>query len=232
MGILRDIWLDNTIHRECRLAVLNFITALLNALLFPYLAFVSLFVCGMTTPPSPSSSFIDSERFAWEIPLLGLPVLNALLCLGFFAAVGLWKGEPWGRRLTLFLIGFIGCFFVFVVCFLGVGLFLFLVKGTAFPRPILWSLGLFLIPAFVYAILGALLLRPRRESPLTLEQVLAWADRHHALTGRWPRADQGAITDVPGENWGDLDRALKQGTRRLPGGDSLAEILRKYRDGS
>jgi hypothetical protein len=66
----------------------------------------------------------------------------------------------------------------------------------------------------------------RRHRPaLTVEQILAWADAHHARTGRWPGAHSGPIADAPGETWGKIEGALYDGYRGLPGGDSLAKLL-------
>jgi hypothetical protein len=65
--------------------------------------------------------------------------------------------------------------------------------------------------------------------PLTIEQILAWADAHHARTGRWPTSVSGAVESVPGEAWGKINVALNQGRRGLPGGSSLARLLETRR---
>ena len=65
--------------------------------------------------------------------------------------------------------------------------------------------------------------------PLTISQVLAWADAHHARTGRWPIAGSGPVEGMPGEAWGKIDASLKQGHRSLPGGMSLARLLAQKR---
>jgi hypothetical protein len=65
--------------------------------------------------------------------------------------------------------------------------------------------------------------------PLTEAQILAWADAHHARTGRWPTSDSGAITDAPGETWNGVQHALYRGSRGLPGGSSLARFLEQHR---
>ena len=67
--------------------------------------------------------------------------------------------------------------------------------------------------------------RPR----LTVSQILAWADAHHARTGRWPTSASGPVESVPGEAWGKINVALRQGYRGLPGGSSLARLLEKRR---
>jgi hypothetical protein len=64
---------------------------------------------------------------------------------------------------------------------------------------------------------------------LTVAQVLAWADAHRAHTGRWPTRMSGPVAFAPGETWGALDGALRQGCRALPGGDSLARLLARER---
>jgi hypothetical protein len=67
------------------------------------------------------------------------------------------------------------------------------------------------------------------QPPFTLSQILAWADAHHERTGRWPAALSGPIPEQPGENWNKVAMALYQGGRGLPGGDSLAQVLLRYR---
>jgi hypothetical protein len=72
--------------------------------------------------------------------------------------------------------------------------------------------------------------RPGRPAPpLTVAQVLAWADAAQWCTGRWPNADSGAVAAAPGETWSAVNMALRQGLRGLPGGDSLARLLSRER---
>ena len=42
---------------------------------------------------------------------------------------------------------------------------------------------------------------PRRKPPLSVDQVLAWADAHKARTGAWPTASCGPVADAPDESW-------------------------------
>jgi hypothetical protein len=65
--------------------------------------------------------------------------------------------------------------------------------------------------------------------PLTVEQILSWADTWHARTGKWPRHDDGPIPDAPWETWGAVEAALSGGCRGLKGGSSLYALLKKYR---
>ncbi|OWK35645.1 hypothetical protein [Fimbriiglobus ruber] len=70
---------------------------------------------------------------------------------------------------------------------------------------------------------------PKALPPFTHEQILAWADAHHARTGRWPVRTSGPIPDAPGETWLTVDAALAMGRRGLPGGESLARLLARHR---
>jgi hypothetical protein len=75
--------------------------------------------------------------------------------------------------------------------------------------------------------------RQRRHSqhapPLTLAQILSWADAHHARTGKWPQSVSGSIPESPGETWHSVNNALRAGRRGLPGGSSLAQLLADQR---
>jgi hypothetical protein len=62
---------------------------------------------------------------------------------------------------------------------------------------------------------------------VTVEQILAWADAHHARTGAWPTPKSGLVADTPAESWATLNAALWTGVRGLPGGDSLYRLLRR-----
>lgn len=65
--------------------------------------------------------------------------------------------------------------------------------------------------------------------PLTIKQILTWADAHHRRTGQWPKETTGALADAPGESWHAVDRALRAGVRGLPGRSSLARVLSQRR---
>jgi hypothetical protein len=66
---------------------------------------------------------------------------------------------------------------------------------------------------------------PLRSPPLTVAQILAWADSHRARTGKWPQVRSGPVRDAPGETWIAIEDALRLGTRGLKGGSSLARLL-------
>jgi hypothetical protein len=66
---------------------------------------------------------------------------------------------------------------------------------------------------------------------LTIRQILAWADAHHRRTGRWPSfCTKAPLPDAPGENWAAINASLRDGLRGLPGGETLAHLLVRYRN--
>jgi len=64
---------------------------------------------------------------------------------------------------------------------------------------------------------------------LTESEILAWADAYHQQTDTWPTAKSGALHPTGSEFWRNLDTALRQGLRGLPGGSSLAQLLAEHR---
>jgi hypothetical protein len=69
--------------------------------------------------------------------------------------------------------------------------------------------------------------RPR----LSMEQILAWADAHHAVHGTWPGSTSGPIEGSDGDTWGAVNIALAMGGRGLPGGSTLVQLLAEHRGG-
>ena len=65
----------------------------------------------------------------------------------------------------------------------------------------------------------------RRLPKLTTKQVLSWAKGHYQRVGRWPNENSGEVTEAPGEVWRNIDMALREGFRGLPGGSSLSKLL-------
>jgi hypothetical protein len=63
---------------------------------------------------------------------------------------------------------------------------------------------------------------------LTIKQILKWADAHRRSAGSWPKATSGPIANT-GEQWHNVNQSLNKGTRGLPGGTTLADLLAKYR---
>jgi hypothetical protein len=70
---------------------------------------------------------------------------------------------------------------------------------------------------------------PAKLPPLTIEQILAWADAHHQRTGDWPRMRSGPIAGAPGETWRRVNSALMDGSRSLGGSTTLARLLADHR---
>jgi hypothetical protein len=71
-----------------------------------------------------------------------------------------------------------------------------------------------------------------RGIPLSIAQVLVWADQHHDRTGEYPNINSGPVPDT-NETWGNLDAALRRGCRGFPRKISLANLLaveRGYRN--
>jgi hypothetical protein len=67
---------------------------------------------------------------------------------------------------------------------------------------------------------------------LTVEQVQAWAQRHHAETGHWPTPSSGPIEGAPGEEWDRIAMALNRGGRGLPCRCTLAQFIHRNLDPS
>jgi hypothetical protein len=72
-------------------------------------------------------------------------------------------------------------------------------------------------------------LRARRRPPVTEKQILFWADAFYTRTGRWPVPMSGPIPESRGDTWWVINSALEKGTRALPGGSTLAELLLTHR---
>jgi hypothetical protein len=72
---------------------------------------------------------------------------------------------------------------------------------------------------------------PTKVPRITIDEVLAWADAHHETTGAWPTQKSGVVRDAPyPATWNGLGQALRNGSRGLPGGSSLARLLVEHRN--
>jgi len=67
--------------------------------------------------------------------------------------------------------------------------------------------------------------KPRTRRPLSVEEILRWADAHREATGKWPSKTSGSILGVRVETWYAVDVALRNGLHGLRGGRSLAQLL-------
>src|SRR5262249_8328736 len=65
--------------------------------------------------------------------------------------------------------------------------------------------------------------------PLSIRQILAWADPFHARVGGWPKGHSGPVPEAPGETWQAVHDALYIGLRGFSGGSSLARLLARSR---
>jgi hypothetical protein len=68
-----------------------------------------------------------------------------------------------------------------------------------------------------------------RRTPLSIFEILKWADAFQRKTGRWPTIASGAIRERPDDTWRRIDSALRLGLRGLRGGSSLARLLAEAR---
>lgn len=68
-----------------------------------------------------------------------------------------------------------------------------------------------------------------RHAPLTIAQILAWADEFYRREQRWPALHSGPIYGTRDETWESVESALSLGLRGLPAGLSLAKLLELYR---
>jgi hypothetical protein len=67
-----------------------------------------------------------------------------------------------------------------------------------------------------------------KHPPLTIDQILLWADAHHHGTGHWPTQRSGPIAGI-GLTWTAVAAALRDGLRGLPRGNTLASLLARER---
>ena len=75
-------------------------------------------------------------------------------------------------------------------------------------------------------------LLPKRKPrpPLQVERILPWAAAEYQSTGKWPTLESGRVRAAPEESWKQINWHLQRGGRGLPGGATLAGVLRLYRD--
>jgi hypothetical protein len=59
--------------------------------------------------------------------------------------------------------------------------------------------------------------------------ILYWADAHFRRHGVWPNNRSGPVDGRPGETWSNVNKALNNGHRGLPGGSSLSKLLEAQR---
>jgi hypothetical protein len=62
---------------------------------------------------------------------------------------------------------------------------------------------------------------------LTERQILQWAKAFHRNHGFWHTRKEGPIPRSHGETWCAVDLGLKRGGRRLKGGVTLSQLIRR-----
>lgn len=67
------------------------------------------------------------------------------------------------------------------------------------------------------------------QPPLTIKQILKWADAHRRHTGLWPTPTSGEIARSGGESWNAVHSALFRGVRGMRRGSTLAKVLARHR---
>ncbi len=67
------------------------------------------------------------------------------------------------------------------------------------------------------------------KPPLTIPQILAWADAYYRRSGEWPTIKSGLVCEAADENWLAIASALYHGRRGLSGGSSLRKLLGEQR---
>jgi hypothetical protein len=73
--------------------------------------------------------------------------------------------------------------------------------------------------------------RNRKQLPrLEIAEILSWAESHYRKLGVWPMATSGRVPDAPEETWKAINDALTHARRGLPGGNTLAGLVRLYRN--
>jgi len=70
---------------------------------------------------------------------------------------------------------------------------------------------------------------PSGLAPMTVPEILRWADEYHNRHGTWPNGNSGPIPEAPGETWKRVFDAIKRGGRGLPGGATLKGLLGEQR---
>lgn len=96
------------------------------------------------------------------------------------------------------------------------------------PANIMLDVPRLLLKDFEQAFYVRAVMAASERPALTVEQILAWADEHKAVTGEWPIQKSGRIPDT-NETWLRVDAALRSGSRGMAGGSSLARLLARER---
>ena len=100
--------------------------------------------------------------------------------------------------------------------------------AVTLPRNIVFDTPTLALPGFEQAFYVRTVDRVSEQPPLTIAQILEWADEHKAKTGTWPSATSGKVGET-NELWILVDQALRLGSRGLSPGSSVAKLLSMLR---
>jgi hypothetical protein len=65
---------------------------------------------------------------------------------------------------------------------------------------------------------GAVMSRKKLlKRPLSVTDILRWAEAYRGITGKWPTRESGDIIGAKFETWATVDTALRDGLRGLEG---------------
>ncbi|HET6381859.1 MAG TPA: hypothetical protein VFJ58_00585 [Armatimonadota bacterium] len=62
--------------------------------------------------------------------------------------------------------------------------------------------------------------------PLNEDDIVRWILAYRERAGKWPTSKSGSVEDAPGETWGAVSEALRDGGRGMPGGTTLTQLIR------
>lgn len=102
-------------------------------------------------------------------------------------------------------------------------------KRIKLPANIVLDVPRLLLADFEQAFYVRAIERVTERPPLTIEQILAWADEHKERTGAWPKAQSGLIPGTNGDKWANIEVALQSGGRGWQGKSSIARLLHEHR---
>ena len=102
-------------------------------------------------------------------------------------------------------------------------------RRITLPSNIVLDVPRLLLKDFEQAFYVRAVQRTTSKEPLTVPQILEWADEHRKQTGKWP-SKVSKRCPAPGETWGAIDMSLKCGSRFLPGKSSLGRLLAEHRN--
>jgi superfamily II DNA or RNA helicase len=101
-------------------------------------------------------------------------------------------------------------------------------KRIKLPANIVLDVPRLLLKDFEQAFYVRAVMAATERPPLTIEQILAWADEHKARTGEWPVKASGSVPESE-MTWGQVDDALRAGRFGLRGRSSLPILLSEHR---